>query len=433
MSGGSATTTKFTFSAWVKRTGLSSNDGMQILSVSNEYIYLGFFADTLRMEMHDSDNVRLRSNAVFRDTNAWYHVVFTFDSTQSTASDRMKMWVNNEQITDFSHSTYPSLNYGSYIGGNTQHTLGRRENDDSDYFDGIISHAHLTVGYTYTPSAFGSTDSTTGEWKIKTSPSVSYGTNGFFILKDGNSVTDQSGNSNNFTVGGGTLTKTEDCPSNVFSTIDLLSTHASNYTFANGNNKVTNSNGSTRITRGTLGASSGKYYFETKIATVGGSGGFGTGLYVGVTDADYFEQLGTSQAFIGTGPNQVAQRGDGSHLAKNNTQINGYESCSAGNILQVALDLDNGYVYFGVNGTWGNSGDPTSGSSGTGGVSITTGKTYMFAASGYNGWSVETNFGNGYFGTTAVSSAGTNASGNGIFEYDVPTGYTALSTKGLNE
>ena len=139
MSGGSATTTKFTFSAWVKRTGLSSNDGMQILSVSNEYIYLGFFADTLRMEMHDSDNVRLRSNAVFRDTNAWYHVVFTFDSTQSTASDRMKMWVNNEQITSFSASSYPSLNYGSYIGGNTQHTLGRRENDDSDYFDGIIS------------------------------------------------------------------------------------------------------------------------------------------------------------------------------------------------------------------------------------------------------------------------------------------------------
>ena len=45
---------------------------------------------------------------------------------------------------------------------------------------------------------------------------------------------------------------------------------------------------------------------------------------------------------------------------------------------------------------------------------------------------VQWNFGNGYFGTTAVASAGTNASGNGIFEYDVPTGYTALSTKGLN-
>jgi hypothetical protein len=288
----------------------------------------------------------------------------------------------------------------------------------------------LNVAHT----TFGETDSTSGIWKFKTPSGITWGTNGFH-LKFENSANlglDSSSNASNWTVNGN-LKQALDTPSNVFSTIDLLSTHASNYTFANGNNKVTNSNGSTRITRGTLGASSGKYYFETKIATVGGSGGFGTGLYVGVTDADYFEQLGTSQAFIGTGPNQVAQRGDGSHLAKNNTQINGYESCSAGNILQVALDLDNGYVYFGVNGTWGNSGDPTSGSSGTGGVSITTGKTYMFAASGYNGWSVETNFGNGYFGTTAVSSAGTNASGNGIFEYDVPTGYTALSTKGLNE
>ena len=69
-------------------------------------------------------------------------------------------------------------------------------------------------------SEFGSTDSTTGEWKINTSPSVTYGTNGFFILKDGNSVTDQSGQGNNFTVGSGTLTKTEDCPSNVFATLN---------------------------------------------------------------------------------------------------------------------------------------------------------------------------------------------------------------------
>ena len=77
-------------------------------------------------------------------------------------------------------------------------------------------------GYKYDASDFGSTDSTTGEWKINTSPSVSYGTMVSWILKDGNSVTDQSGNSNNFTVGGGTLTKTEDCPSNVFATINAL-------------------------------------------------------------------------------------------------------------------------------------------------------------------------------------------------------------------
>jgi len=92
----------------------------------------------------------------------------------------------------------------------------------SAYFDGSMSHVHFIDGTAYDASAFGSTDSTTGEWKINTSPSVTYGTNGFFILKDGNSVTDQSPNSNNFTVGGGTLTKTEDNPSNVFATLNPL-------------------------------------------------------------------------------------------------------------------------------------------------------------------------------------------------------------------
>ena len=96
---------------------------------------------------------------------------------------------------------------------------------------------HFIDGTAYTPSDFGSTDSVTGEWKINTAPSVNYGTNGFFILKDGNSVTDQSGNSNNFTVAGGTLTKTEDCPSNVFATWNPLwkSSVQNNIGFNHGN------------------------------------------------------------------------------------------------------------------------------------------------------------------------------------------------------
>ena len=439
--------TTWTWSGWVKRSRLGSPEQGIFMNKKDSDNTASRFrmsfgsSDKLLWECKDStnsDDNSFQTNMEFRDTNAWYHIVFSYDSTQSTEADRLKLWVNGVDIRNngggFASIDEASNGFGTLWSSASKHYLGRTSNNSgtAHYFDGYMSHVHLTYGTTYPASTFGSTDATTGEWKINTNPNVTYGSQGYFMLKNDNSVTDQSGEGNNFTASG-TLTKSEDNPSNVFSTIDLLSTHASNYTFANGNNKVTNSNGSTRITRGTLGASSGKYYFETKIATVGGSGGFGTGLYVGVTDADYFEQLGTSQAFIGTGPNQVAQRGDGSHLAKNNTQINGYESCSAGSILQVALDLDNGYVYFGVNGTWGNSGDPTSGSSGTGGVSITTGKTYMFAASGYNGWSVETNFGNGYFGTTAISSEGTNASNIGKFEYNVPTGYTALSTKGLNE
>ena len=105
---------------------------------------------------------------------------------------------------------------------------------------------------------------------------------------------------------------------------------------------------------------------------------------------------------------------------------------STGDILGVAMDLDNSKLYFAKNGTWQNSSDPTNGTNPA--FTITSGYTYTAAISSYyNQDEVTFNFGNGYFGTTAVSSAGTNASGNGIFEYDVPTGYTALSTKGLNE
>jgi hypothetical protein len=89
------------------------------------------------------------------------------------------------------------------------------------YFDGSMSHIHFIDGTAYDATAFGEYDAN-GVWKIKTSPSVTYGTNGFFILKDGNSVTDQSPNSNNFTVAGGTLTNTEDNPSNVFATMNPL-------------------------------------------------------------------------------------------------------------------------------------------------------------------------------------------------------------------
>ena len=128
----------------------------------------------------------------------------------------------------FQDTAYPARNY-SYVfglGTSKMFTIGAQTyNGGSNYnrfFNGSMSHINFIDGTAYDASYFGETDATTGEWKIKTSPSVTYGTNGFFILKDGNSGTDQSGNSNNFTVGGGTLTKTEDNPSNVFATINPL-------------------------------------------------------------------------------------------------------------------------------------------------------------------------------------------------------------------
>ena len=162
----------------------------------------------------------LKTNRVFRDTNAWYHVVITFDTTQSTQSDRIKMWINGVQETSFASATYPSQDATvEAFNSGTPFEIGRYSVGNSEFFDGLLSHCHMTVdGEDILHQHLVLQTAQQENGKLNTAPSVTYGTNGFFILKNGNSVTDQSGNSNNFTVGGGTLTNTEDNPSNSFAT-----------------------------------------------------------------------------------------------------------------------------------------------------------------------------------------------------------------------
>ena len=293
-------------------------------------------------------------------------------------------------------------------------------------FDGSMSHFNFIDGTAYDATAFGQYDAN-GVWTIKTSPSVTYGTNGFFILKDGNSVTDQSGQGNNFTVGGGTLTKTEDSPSNVFAVINALdTTDATNpVILSNGNTVVTGTNGTGIVGAcTTIAVSQGKYYFEVSRL------GTAAYAYVGVIKPG----IGYIGNITGTLP-ICAYRNNGSTYG--NLSIGTQDTWNTdGDIIMCAMDMDNGAIYFGKNGSWLNSGNPLSGASHTGAFGSFTPNSSDYYAPVLAGYTTSTglraNFGNGYFGTTAVSSAGTNASGNGIFEYDVPTGYTALSTKGLN-
>ena len=134
---------------------------------------------------------------------------------------------------------------------------------------------------------------------------------------------------------------------------------------------------------------------------------------------------------------EASIRTDGQRYQNNGTASWGGTSFTTGDIISIALDCDNGAGYIAKNGTYMNSGDPTSGASKTGAFVVWTQSQVnnfgqAFAVNSFNGGAVQANFGNGYFGTTAVASAGTNASGDGIFEYDVPTGYTALCTKSIN-
>ena len=427
----SGTRTKWTISFWVKRSNLSNENcvvGSHLDSSNKDKI--AFHTDGKlswgSFQAGSYTNMgNLITSRVFRDVNAWYHIVCRWDTNNSTADDRMKIWVNGVEETSFSTRINPELNRVSLINYTTYTAIGNN-GASGNYFDGSLSHVHFCDNYAYSASDFGETDSTTGEWKIKTSPSVSYGTNGFFILKDGNSLTDQSPNTNNLTLSSGTLTKTEDNPSNVFATWNPLDNYYASSTFGSGNTGL-DSGGSSIETwnTSTLAASSGKYYFELKH-----NGGSATPYrqLVGITQSPTTSasaQLGSTSTSWGYYDNTGYVRNNNSNISWSGN------TWTQNDIIGVAMDLDNNRLFFSKNGTWQNSADPTTS---TGAITITAG-TYFFAwgdATTHSNY-CNANFGNGYFGTTAVSSAGTNASGNGIFEYDVPTGYTALSTKGLNE
>jgi hypothetical protein len=420
----------FTWSAWVKRQnfGITENNNALFSGYLNSSVRSTLRFNTDKLNFQDTEgSVEIKTNRLFRDVNAWYHIVMAIDTTQGTASNRVKFYVNGEQETSFAQADYPAQNSNLLMGGADIHYINARNASGSvDSIDDMCySHIHFTDGTAYDASAFGETDSTTGEWKIKTSPSVTYGNNGFFILKNGNSVTDQSGNSNNWTVGAGTLTNTEDNPSNVFSTFNKIWSQSNgnvgDVAFANGNNSLSVSSAIYRTTPSTLGASTGKYYCEIKRTGTSGDTHIGI-MNENATPAD-------TASWIGQYSSGYMYAGSTGDLYNSGSIPATYSSYTTGDIVGIALDCDNGKIYFAKNGVWQNSSDPTNGTN-PAFTGLDTSLNYFFCAS--TGGSVTANFGNGYFGTTAVASAGTNASGIGIFEYDVPTGYTALSTKGLN-
>ena len=442
---------KFTFSAWVKRSKISSPQS--ILGMYNNNDQRG----KIRFDHNNGDDelyvwlknavgteFSFHTNAKYRDVNGWYHVVVTIDTTQSTASDRCKVYINGEQVSGTYYGQDIVQNSTTMIFGHSKHSIGTSYYNgswESQYFDGSMSHVHCCYGYAYQASDFGETDSTTGEWKIKTEPSVSYGSNGFFILKDGNSTTDQSGNNISLTTNG-TLTKTEDSPSNVFATLNPLHMDdpTANYFLSNGNlrQNVTNNDGH-RETGFTLHPKGLKGYFEVKCTV---DPNFHLGLQ-NVTSplvkTNYYTLASPNYYYMqASNPVKISYANSGSsatHIADYFSQI------STGDIIGCAFDFTgtNKNVWFHKNGTYGNNGsgvgNPATGAYPAMTSTQLTADEYEFIVSpntGSGNGQLDFNFGNGYFGTTAVASAGTNASGIGIFEYDVPTGYTALSTKGLN-
>ena len=425
-------TKKLTISAWVKRTKTNTSEpnlgsDQTICSSFYSTSYYGYLrfngSDQLVFGDYRTTTLMiLTTNAVFRDTSAWYHIVATFDAT--VGSPQAKIYVNGVLQTLATNTNYSQNQTNSW---NTDYPFNIGAFNNGEYLNGSLADFYYIQGQSYDASTFGETDATTGIWKPILNPTIDYsstGTNSCHLKFEDASNLDLDSGANNLTFStSGTLTKTEDCPSNVFAVYNQLLNIPSSE-LSNGATTILNaSSASTRPILSSLGASSGKFYAEFKTVTASSAS------RVGICAMDKY----VLTEFTGVNALSYGYLAGGTVANNNSTTISGLSSYTSGDIIGVYIDLDNNFLYFAKNGVLQNSGVPTSGATGTGGQAITANNTYGFHVTvGSSSKKTTANFGNGYFGTTVVASAGTNASSNGIFEYDVPTGYTALSTKGLN-
>ena len=200
---------KFTISLWTKRSELYgvNSETKYLMSAGNnastnvDELYFRF--DTLDFSGYESSTTefQLRTNQLFRDPSAWLHIVVAYDSTQGTASNRIKAYANGSQITSFSTETYPDQNHEPLFNSNIAHEIGR--NLDSKYFDGYMAEFCFIDGSALAPTSFGEFDEDSPTiWKPIDVSGLTFGNNGFYLdfENSGSLGADVSGNSNNFTV-----------------------------------------------------------------------------------------------------------------------------------------------------------------------------------------------------------------------------------------
>ena len=433
--GSSTPSTTWTLSCWLKRSKLGVAQTFLSAAASsagnNNNLNIKFQSDdSLEYTIINSGsyNGRRVGGRLFRDTSAWYNFVFVWDTSNGTAGDRMKVFVNGVQETSFTTVANPGQNSTANIAGNI-FTVGRPAYTSDASLDSYIAEVVLLDGTAVSDAtSFGEFDDS-GIWKPIKVSGLTFGTNGFYLEFKGSGTSanssglgaDTSGNDLHFTVGNLTaVDQSIDTCTNNFATLNPLFPQ-SNQTLSEGNLKATNSTGTYNFRPATIGVSSGKWYAEYKTTT-------DTNHMHGVVDLAFAVAQGQNgYTHCGAGTGGVGYYADGQKYVEDTNTAYG-NSYGDGDIIGIALDMDNNTVYFSKNGTFQNSGDPTSGASKTGAISLPTTGTYTFAETVISNCIVECNFGSPAF---SISSGNTDGSGFGNFEYAVPSGYFALCTKNL--
>jgi len=427
--------TNATFSCWFKRSKNGEAQTLfEVYEDSSNFFRVRLEADDL-LQVRDMESganqTRLKTTQVFRDVSAWYNVVVIVDTTDGTAGDRCKIFINGTRVTSFGTQVNYDQNDVIQAGVNGSSAMLGAAGANNNYLDGYIAEAVFLDGTSQAVTGFGEFDEDSPTiWKPIDVSGLTFGTNGFYLdFEDSSNL----GNDKN---GGTDLTEaniastdqsTDTCTNN-YATLNPLDVYASKTgTLSEGNLKLTVTASNLHTAVGTIAASNGKWYFEVELDAISGS----NNSNVGISDLarDDKSNMPSKNAWgYGYNPDGTKQN-SGSDSSYGN-------SYTAGDILGVAMDLDNGAVYFSKNGTFQASGDPTSGSSKTNAAFTWTPDASMnwvpYVADNTSGvaftWLV--NFGNPPF---SISSGNSDANGYGNFEYSVPSGYYALNSKNLAE
>jgi len=407
---------KFTFSCWVKRANLGV-DYMTLLSAdatTDPYFFAFNSSDQLRFTRASGGSPTVTTTAAYRDVSSWYHVVLTVDTAEA-AADRWKIYVNGTRQTTSVGGTPGTVT----INTNVLHTIGRYAAGASNYFDGYLAEVYFIDNQALDPSSFGETNSTTGQW-VPIKYAGSYGTNGFYITgaDSADLGADESGNGNNFTSSG--LTSADqvlDSPTDNQSTYNpIAGVTISSPEYSEGNTRVVNSSetGADNY-RGTIGVSSGKWYVEFLITDVGA----GENATVGVVDTETPVQnpLGAGNTPIGFSANSYAILPDGRKINNNSASAYG-SSYTNGDVMGIALDMDNGAIWFSKNGTWQASATQSE---------IEAGTTTNAAFTGVTGTK---HFASG-FSAGVARSADVTMRPEEDWTGTCPSGFSALSTSNL--
>ena len=424
----------FTFSAWVKLS-VSGNAGAIFSgSKSGTGFFKFMFRDDGRIELNTSENSysdssQLRTTAKFRDSTGWYHIVAAYDTTQGTSSDRVKLYVNGTQITEFGTNTLPPQNHEVSVNVDGEHQIGNQVGA-TNYHDGYMAEIHFVDGYQYDPSYFGFTESQTNIWMPKRYGGT-YGTNGFYLNFStlGETATtmglDRSGNNHNFTPTNLEISDfTLDTPSNTFATLNPLSTSVNS--LSQGNLYSTGGGGSWRPVSSDMAMSSGRWYWEVYIDTVSSYQMHGIRPQIR-DDGDVNHD---NDYYPGTRSDEWAYEGRGYLHNSASPDTSWGDTYAAGDIIRFALDMDAGTLNIYKNGS--STGSQITGISASHSPSGSRGDYLAcFCVYGSTGQAI-VNFGQeGTFDGHKTAQNNTDINGIGNFYYTPPTGFKALCSANL--